>query len=127
MGVVVYKRLSLKQLVGVFTKGVKDVSALVIMFPMTLIFSRLMTLNHIPELVAEVMLGITNNRIGLILLIDILLFLIGFFLDWKRHYTDAGAIADSNSKRCGLIRFSWPLLCLYRSELARSRRPWQPV
>ena len=81
MGVVVYKRLSLKQLVGVFTKGVKDVSALVIMFPMTLIFSRLMTLNHIPELVAEVMLGITNNRIGLILLIDILLFLIGFFLD----------------------------------------------
>lgn len=81
MGVVVYKRLSLKQLVGVFTKGVKDVSALVIMFPMTLIFSRLMTLNHIPELVAEVMLSITNNRIGLILLIDILLFLIGFFLD----------------------------------------------
>lgn len=81
MGVVVYKRLSLKQLVGVFTKGVKDVSALAIMFPMTLIFSRLMTLNHIPELVAEVMLGITNNRIGLILLIDILLFLIGFFLD----------------------------------------------
>ena len=62
-------------------KGVKDVSALVIMFPMTLIFSRLMTLNHIPELVAELMLGITNNRIGLILLIDLLLFFIGFFLD----------------------------------------------
>lgn len=81
MGVVVYKRLSFRQLVGVFTKGVKDVSALVIMFPMTLIFSRLMTLNHIPELVAQVMLGITNNRIGLILLIDMLLFLIGFFLD----------------------------------------------
>lgn len=56
-------------------------SALVIMFPMTLIFSRLMTLNHIPELVAELMLGITNNRIGLILLIDLLLFFIGFFLD----------------------------------------------
>lgn len=55
--------------------------ALVIMFPMTLIFSRLMTLNHIPELVAELMLGITNNRIGLILLIDLLLFFIGFFLD----------------------------------------------
>ena len=34
-----------------------------------------MTLNHIPELVAELMLGITNNRIGLILLIDLLLFL----------------------------------------------------
>lgn len=81
MGVVVYKKLSLVQLMGVFSKGVKDVSALVIMFPMTLIFSRLMTLNHIPELVAELMLGITNNRIGLILLIDLLLFFIGFFLD----------------------------------------------
>jgi len=44
MGVVVYKKLSLVQLMGVFSKGVKDVSALVIMFPMTLIFSRLMTL-----------------------------------------------------------------------------------
>lgn len=81
MGVVVYKKLSLVQLMGVFSKGVKDVSALVIMFPMTLIFSRLMTLNHIPELVAELMLEITNNRIGLILLIDLLLFFIGFFLD----------------------------------------------
>ena len=35
MGVVVYKKLSLVQLMGVFSKGVKDVSALVIMFPMT--------------------------------------------------------------------------------------------
>lgn len=81
MGIVVYKKISVRQLMGIFTKGVKDVSALAIMFPMTLIFSRLMTLNHIPELVAQVMLSITNNRIGLILLIDILLFLIGFFLD----------------------------------------------
>ena len=38
MGVVVYKKLSLVQLMGVFSKGVKDVSALVIMFPTTLIF-----------------------------------------------------------------------------------------
>lgn len=81
MGMVIYKKISIKQLFGIFTKGVKDVSALAIMFPMTLIFSRLMTLNHIPELVAQVMLSITRNRIGLILLIDILLFLIGFFLD----------------------------------------------
>ena len=72
MGVVVYKKLSLVQLMGVFSKGVKDVSALVIMFPMTLIFSRLMTLNHIPELVAELMLGITNNRIGLLTLVPLL-------------------------------------------------------
>ena len=81
MGMFIYKRFSLIQLISIFTKGVKDVSALAIMFPMTLIFSRLMTLNHIPELVAQVMLSITDSRIGLILLIDILLFLIGFFLD----------------------------------------------
>ena len=31
------KKLSLVQLMGAFSKGVKDVSALVIMFPMTLI------------------------------------------------------------------------------------------
>ncbi|WHH56855.1 TRAP transporter large permease [Petroclostridium sp. X23] len=81
VGVLVYKKITIRQLFGVLTKGTKDVSALVVMFPMTLIFSRLMTVNHIPELVAELMLSITNNKIGLILLIDLLLFMIGFFLD----------------------------------------------
>lgn len=80
-GLLVYKNIKFSQLFGIFVKGAKDVSVLVILFPMTMIFSRILTLNHVPDMFAELVLSLTDNKVLIILLIDLLLFILGFFID----------------------------------------------
>lgn len=80
-GLLVYKNIKFSQLFGIFAKGAKDVSVLVILFPMTMIFSRILTLNHVPDMFAELVLSLTDNKVLIILLIDLLLFILGFFID----------------------------------------------
>ena len=80
-GVFIYKNIKISELFGIFARGAKDVSVLVVLFPMTMIFSRILTLNHVPDLFAEVVLSLTDNSIIIILLIDLLLFILGFFID----------------------------------------------
>lgn len=80
-GLIVYKNIKISELFGIFAKGAKDVSVLVVLFPMTMIFSRILTLNHVPDMFAELVLSLTSNKILIILLIDLLLFILGFFID----------------------------------------------
>lgn len=80
-GLIVYKNIKPNELFGIFARGAKDVSVLVILFPMTMIFSRILTLNHVPDMFAELVLSLTDNKILIILLIDLLLFILGFFID----------------------------------------------
>ena len=80
-GLIVYKNIKPNELFGIFARGAKDVSVLVILFPMTMIFSRILTLNHVPDMFSELVLSLTDNKILIILLIDLLLFILGFFID----------------------------------------------
>ena len=77
----IYKNIKVSQLFGIFKKGAKDVSVLVVLFPMTMIFSRILTLNHVPEMFSELVLSLTTNKVLIILMIDLLLFILGFFID----------------------------------------------
>ena len=80
-GLLVYRNIKPSQLFGIFKKGAKDVSVLVVLFPMTMIFSRILTLNHVPEMFSSLVLSLTTNKILIILMIDLLLFVLGFFID----------------------------------------------
>lgn len=80
-GLLVYKNIKFSELFGIFSKGAKDVSVLVVLFPMTMIFSRILTLNHVPDMFAKLVLSLTDNKVFIILLIDLLLFILGFFID----------------------------------------------
>ena len=80
-GLLIYKNIKVSQLFGIFKKGAKDVSVLVVLFPMTMIFSRILTLNHVPEMFSELVLSLTTNKVLIILMIDLLLFILGFFID----------------------------------------------
>lgn len=80
-GLFIYRNIQFSKLFSIFAKGAKDVSVLVVLFPMTMVFSRILTLNHIPDLFAKLVLSITDNKYLIILMIDVLLFILGFFID----------------------------------------------
>ena len=82
VGVFVYKGIrTRKQVFNVFYETGYSIGTILMIFPMTLIFSRLLVINGVPEMVTNFMMGISDNRYVIMLLLDILLVVAGFFLD----------------------------------------------
>lgn len=82
VGVFVYKGIKTrKEVFNVFYETGYSIGTILMIFPMTLIFSRLLVVNGVPEMITKFMLGFTTNKYIILILLDILLVVSGFFLD----------------------------------------------
>lgn len=82
VGVFVYKGIKTrKEVFNVFYETGYSIGTILMIFPMTLIFSRLLVINGVPEMITKFMLGFTTNKYIILILLDILLVVSGFFLD----------------------------------------------
>lgn len=82
VGIFVYGGLrSKKKIFEVFYESGYSVATILLIFPMTLIFSRMLVMHGVPEMMTNLLMGISSNPYVIMLLIDVLLFIAGFFLD----------------------------------------------
>ncbi|WP_147802742.1 TRAP transporter large permease [Alkalicoccus halolimnae] len=80
-GIFLYKELKIKNLPKVFGDAALTTSTVLIIVGTATAFGRLLTVEQIPNQVAEAILSISENRIVIILLITLLLLLVGCFMD----------------------------------------------
>lgn len=81
VGVFVYRELNLKRLYEACIESAKMSSVIIMLMAMATIFGNVMTLESIPQQIAELILKLTKNPIVIILLINILLLWIGTFME----------------------------------------------
>lgn len=81
VGVFVYKELNLKRLYEACIESAKMSSVIIMLMAMATIFGNVMTLESIPQQIAELILKLTKNPVIIILLINILLLWIGTFME----------------------------------------------
>jgi len=77
----VYRAMGLKALVEVIVDTVKTTGTLSIIVGAAFTFSFIVALEHIPDMIAGVLLGITTNRYLLLLLINVMFIIFGMFID----------------------------------------------
>lgn len=81
LSVFVYKELSLSRLPGVILESALLVSAVLVIVGASVAFGRIMALEQVPDTIAEFVLGLTDNKVFILLLINLLLLLVGTFLE----------------------------------------------
>ena len=81
VGIIIYKRIKLKNGIQVFTKNGFSLGGFMFIIPMVHVFSRYLVLAGVPQAIARGIGTVTDNRIIIILLIDLVLIIAGFFLD----------------------------------------------
>lgn len=77
----IYRTLGKKNLLSVFKETGKSMGTFMIILPMVAIFSRYLILNEVPQTIAGGISTITDNRIIIMLLLDLILVVAGMFLD----------------------------------------------
>lgn len=81
VGIYVYKGMRWRDLPSIFTDTALTTASLMLLVGMASLFGWILTTQQVPELVADFILGITDNPIIVILLINILLLFVGMFME----------------------------------------------
>ncbi len=81
ISIFVYRAMGAKQLLEVIVDTVKTTGTLSIIVGSAFTFSYIVALEHIPDMIASVMLGLTTNKYVLLLIINILFLVLGMFID----------------------------------------------
>jgi len=81
IGLFVLKSLEWKDVPKVMTKAAMVSSVVLLLVGAAMAFKTVVSLSHAPEYLAEFVLGLTDNPYILLFLINILLFVVGMFLD----------------------------------------------
>lgn len=77
----VYRSLGLKQLLEVLIDTIKTTGTLSLIVGAAFAFSYIMAIEHIPDMIAGVFLGFSNNKYLMLLIINIVFIILGMFVD----------------------------------------------
>ena len=81
VGFLVYKGLKGKNFIQALTESASTTGVIMVMFFMVMIFSKLLTMLNVPTQIAESLLSVTDNRIIILLMINIFMVIIGMIMD----------------------------------------------
>lgn len=81
VGLFIYRDINFKDLLSIFYKASITIAVVMIILSTAGLFAYVLTMNRIPQLVADFFLGLGGNKYVFLLLINILLFFCGMFFD----------------------------------------------
>lgn len=81
VGLFVYRELNLKNIIPCFMDACSTSAIVIILMSMATIFGNIMTIEQVPATIAAAMLSLTQNKIMILLLINVLLLIVGTFME----------------------------------------------
>lgn len=81
VGIFIYKGLNFRTTTASLTEGSRNTGAIMMMLFFLFIMSRVMVQENVPREMAELMLSLTDNKIVLLMIINVLLLIIGMLVD----------------------------------------------
>ncbi|WBU57857.1 TRAP transporter large permease [Paracoccus sediminicola] len=81
IGMFVMRTLKPRDLSGVFHRSAATSAVVLLLVGAAMAFKTVVSLSHAPEILADIILGLSENPLILLFLINLLLFIVGMFLD----------------------------------------------
>ncbi|MEG6616708.1 TRAP transporter large permease subunit [Peptococcaceae bacterium 1198_IL3148] len=81
VGVFVYKEINLKNIVPCFVEACSTSAVVIVLMAMATIFGNIMTIEQVPNKIAAFLLGVTESKIAILMMINIMLLIVGTFME----------------------------------------------
>ncbi|MDD3368879.1 MAG: TRAP transporter large permease [Lachnospiraceae bacterium] len=81
VGVFVYKEIKITDVPRIVWENMRSCASIIILIGLANVFAYILTAERIPQMVANLILGVTDNKIIIILLINIVLLFVGMFME----------------------------------------------
>ena len=81
VGVFVYHEIKLTDVPRIISDNMISCGSIIVLIGLANVFAFILTNERIPQMVAEAILSMTNNRVAVILLINVVLLFVGMFME----------------------------------------------
>lgn len=81
VGVFVYKEIKITDVPRIVWENIRACTSIIVLIGLANVFAYILTAERIPQMVANGILSITDNRIAVILLINVVLLFVGMFME----------------------------------------------
>lgn len=81
VGVFLYREISFRRLLDCCVEACETSATIIVLMAMATLFGNIMTLEDVPGTIARFILDLTNNKIVVLLLINVLLLIVGTFME----------------------------------------------
>ena len=81
IGLFVMRTLTLRDIPGILQRAAATSAVVLLLVGAAMAFKTVVSLSHVPEILAAAILGLSDNPLVLLFLINVLLFIVGMFLD----------------------------------------------
>ena len=81
VGLLLYREMNLRQMFDACVESCETSSVIIVLMAMATLFGNIMTIEDVPGTVARAILGLTENKFLILLLINILLLFVGTFME----------------------------------------------
>lgn len=81
IGVFVYKEIKLRDVPSIVWKNIRACASIIVLIGLANVFAYILTAERIPQAVANAILSVTDNKIVIILLINLVLLFVGMFME----------------------------------------------
>lgn len=81
VGFFVYKGLTLKELKATMVETGADTGAVMIMLMSAGLFSRILVLQRVPDMLLDMLMGISTNRIVIMMMLNVMMIIVGMLMD----------------------------------------------
>ncbi|MDO4960500.1 MAG: TRAP transporter large permease [Eubacteriales bacterium] len=81
VGVFIYRNIDLKLLLRILRDAAVSTAQIMILICAASLFGYVLTTNRIPDMIASAVLGLSSNKIVILLLINVMLLIVGTFMD----------------------------------------------
>jgi tripartite ATP-independent transporter DctM subunit len=81
LAVIFYREVKISELPGILLQCGVTTAVVFLLIGTSMAMSWLLAAENVPQMITETLLGITSNKIGLLLLINLILLLVGTFMD----------------------------------------------
>lgn len=81
VGVFVYREINFKKLYHCCVEAAETSATIIVLMAMATLFGNIMTIEDVPGTIARTILGITENKLFILLMINVLLLIVGIFME----------------------------------------------
>jgi C4-dicarboxylate transporter DctM subunit len=81
LGFLLKRSMRVRDLIAAFNDTGRQVGVILFITPMAAIFTRVLVLNNVPNTIATFMIGLSSNHTVLLLMVDLIFIVAGFFLN----------------------------------------------
>lgn len=81
VGVIIYREIDFRRLCSCCVESAETSATIIVLMAMATIFGNIMTIEDVPGTIARTILAFTNSKIFILLIINVLLLLVGVFME----------------------------------------------